>query len=64
MSGRDVGERQFDRGNSRDRGRGIAMFDNKSILITGGAGSSGRRYVKTLLEHCLPKRLVVYRFVT
>jgi len=36
------------------------MFDGKSILITGGTGSFGRQYVKTLLERHQPKRLVVY----
>jgi UDP-N-acetylglucosamine 4,6-dehydratase/5-epimerase len=36
------------------------MFNNKSILITGGTGSFGREYVKTLLERYKPKRLIVY----
>jgi UDP-N-acetylglucosamine 4,6-dehydratase len=36
------------------------MFNNRSILITGGTGSFGRQYVKTLLERCQPKRLIVY----
>jgi len=36
------------------------MFDNKSILITGGTGSFGRQYVKTILERYDPKRLVIY----
>ena len=36
------------------------MFDGKSILITGGTGSFGRQYVKTLLERFSPARLVVY----
>jgi UDP-N-acetylglucosamine 4,6-dehydratase/5-epimerase len=36
------------------------MFNNKSILITGGTGSFGKEYVKTLLEHYKPKRLIVY----
>ena len=36
------------------------MFDNKSILITGGTGSFGRQYVKTILDQYEPKRLVVY----
>ena len=26
------------------------MFDNKAILITGGTGSFGRQYAKTILE--------------
>lgn len=36
------------------------MFDEKSILITGGTGSFGRRYVRTLLERYSPRRLVIY----
>ncbi len=36
------------------------MFNNKSILITGGTGSFGNQYIKTLLEHYRPKRLIVY----
>lgn len=36
------------------------MFNNKSILITGGTGSFGQRYIKTILEHYQPNRLIVY----
>ena len=36
------------------------MFNDKSILITGGTGSFGRRYVKTLLERHQPKKLIIY----
>lgn len=36
------------------------MFDGASILITGGTGSFGKQYVKTLLAHYQPKRLIVY----
>ncbi len=36
------------------------MFDNKSILITGGTGSFGKKYVKTLLEKYSPKKIIVY----
>lgn len=36
------------------------MFDNASILITGGTGSFGKKYVKTLLERYQPARLVIY----
>jgi UDP-N-acetylglucosamine 4,6-dehydratase len=40
--------------------RDAAMFDDKAILITGGTGSFGRRYVTTLLERHRPRRLIVY----
>jgi UDP-N-acetylglucosamine 4,6-dehydratase len=36
------------------------MFNDKSILITGGTGSFGQRYVKTLLAKYKPARLVVF----
>jgi UDP-N-acetylglucosamine 4,6-dehydratase/5-epimerase len=36
------------------------MFNDKSILITGGTGSFGQQYVKTLLERYRPKKLIIY----
>lgn len=36
------------------------MFNNKSILITGGTGSFGKKYVRTILDRYQPKRLVVF----
>ena len=36
------------------------MFDDKSILITGGTGSFGKKYVKTLLARYKPRRLIVF----
>jgi short-subunit dehydrogenase involved in D-alanine esterification of teichoic acids len=36
------------------------LFDGKSILITGGTGSFGKQYSKTILEKFRPKRLVIY----
>ena len=36
------------------------MFDNESILITGGTGSFGQMFVRTLLEKYSPKRVIVY----
>lgn len=36
------------------------MFNDKSILITGGTGSFGKHYVKTLLERYKPKKLIIY----
>jgi UDP-N-acetylglucosamine 4,6-dehydratase/5-epimerase len=36
------------------------MFEGKSILITGGTGSFGNGCVRTLLESCRPRRLVIY----
>lgn len=36
------------------------MFDNKSVLITGGTGSFGKKYTETLLSRFKPKRLIIY----
>ncbi len=36
------------------------MFSDKSILITGGTGSFGRQYVRTILALYQPKKLIVY----
>lgn len=35
------------------------MFDNKSILITGGTGSFGQKFTKTILGRYNPKRLII-----
>ena len=36
------------------------MFNDKNILITGGTGSFGRKYIATILERYSPRRLVVF----
>ncbi len=36
------------------------MFDDRSVLVTGGTGSFGQRFVATLLERCQPRRLIVF----
>lgn len=36
------------------------MFNDKSILITGGSGSFGRRFIKTISERYKPRRLIVF----
>jgi UDP-N-acetylglucosamine 4,6-dehydratase len=36
------------------------MFDEKSILITGGTGSFGRQCVRTILQRYRPRRLIVF----
>jgi UDP-N-acetylglucosamine 4,6-dehydratase len=36
------------------------MFNGKSVLVTGGTGSFGKQYVRTLLERYEPKRLIIY----
>ena len=36
------------------------MFDNKSILITGGTGSFGKKLSKTILQKYNPERLIIF----
>ncbi|MDT0602854.1 MULTISPECIES: UDP-N-acetylglucosamine 4,6-dehydratase (inverting) [Thalassotalea] len=36
------------------------MFDNKVILITGGTGSFGKLYVKTLLARYKPRKIIIF----
>lgn len=36
------------------------MFTDKSILITGGTGSFGKRFITHLLAHYKPKKIIVY----
>jgi len=36
------------------------MFDNKSVLITGGTGSFGKKYTETILRKYKPRRIIIY----
>ncbi|MFT7411801.1 MAG: UDP-N-acetylglucosamine 4,6-dehydratase [Paraglaciecola sp.] len=36
------------------------MFDNKSILITGGTGSFGKRFSAYLLKNYSPRKVIIY----
>jgi len=36
------------------------MLNEKSVLITGGTGSFGRQYVRTILSRFKPKRVAIY----
>ena len=36
------------------------MFDNKNILITGGTGSFGKQYTKTLLANYNPNKIIIF----
>jgi len=40
--------------------KNISFLNNKNILVTGGTGSFGSYFVKTLLKFSRPKRLVIY----
>ncbi|MBO9489044.1 UDP-N-acetylglucosamine 4,6-dehydratase (inverting) [Endozoicomonas sp. G2_1] len=36
------------------------MFHNKSIMITGGTGSFGKKYTETLLKYHQPKKIIIF----
>ena len=36
------------------------MLNNKSILVTGGTGSFGKKFIKTVLGRYSPKKIIVY----
>jgi UDP-N-acetylglucosamine 4,6-dehydratase len=36
------------------------MFDDSSILITGGTGSFGKQFIRSILEQYTPKRVIVF----
>jgi len=36
------------------------MFNNKSILITGGTGSFGKQFTRTLLSHYKPRKIIIF----
>lgn len=36
------------------------MFNDKSVLITGGTGSFGHRFVSYLLDNFTPKKIIIY----
>lgn len=39
---------------------GFDMMNGRSILVTGGSGSFGRRFVETVLRHGKPRRVIVF----
>lgn len=36
------------------------MLENKVFLITGGTGSFGKAFTQYLLDHCNPKKIIIY----
>ena len=36
------------------------MLNNKTILVTGGTGSFGKKFIKTVLDRYKPKKVIVY----
>ncbi len=38
----------------------MRQFDDKAILVTGGSGSFGKRFIETLLRHSRARRIIVF----
>ncbi len=43
-----------------DVGAPLSMLNNKTILVTGGTGSFGKRFIQRILSKYSPKKLIVY----
>lgn len=43
-----------------NRQSGFDLLDGRSILVTGGTGSFGRRFVETVLRRAKPRRVIVF----
>lgn len=39
---------------------GLRMFDGRSVLVTGGSGSFGQRFVETVMRHAKPRRVIIF----
>ena len=37
-----------------------SVFNDKTILITGGTGSFGKKFIETVLKKYRPKKVIVY----
>jgi UDP-N-acetylglucosamine 4,6-dehydratase len=42
------------------REAGLQMLDGRSVLVTGGSGSFGQRFVETVMRHATPRRVIVF----
>lgn len=38
----------------------IDFYDNKTICVTGGTGSFGQKFIKSILKNAKPKKVIVY----
>ena len=36
------------------------MLNGKSILVTGGTGSFGKRFINTIIEKYKPNKIIIY----
>lgn len=45
---------------SRDFGKPISNLNGKSVLVTGGTGSFGRKFVRYVIERWTPARVIIF----
>ena len=55
-----AGARQGAKPVSDDLLAAMRQFDDRSLIVTGGSGSFGRRFVDTLLRHSRARRIVIF----
>ena len=36
------------------------MLNNKTILVTGGTGSFGKKFIRRVLDNYNPKKIIIY----
>ena len=36
------------------------LLNNKAILITGGTGSFGQKFIEMIFDRCSPSRVIIY----
>jgi len=36
------------------------MLKNKNIIVTGGTGSFGKKFIKTVIDNYKPNKIIVY----
>ena len=36
------------------------IFNNKTLFVTGGTGSFGKQFIKTVLSKYKPKKIIIY----
>lgn len=47
-------------GASSCQDKGVPMFNDKTVLVTGGTGSFGNAFIQHVLEEYQPKKIIVY----
>lgn len=60
FAGKLIGDHYSQKNGTKRRAEEYTLFDNASILITGGTGSFGKLFVQTILARYRPKRLVIF----